>query len=164
MSRRRAAVKREVLPDPIFGDTMVTKFICTMMQQGKRSSAEKQFYGALELIEKRAAHQKDKENKETPLDVFRLAVENTKPLLEVKSRRVGGANYQVPVEVRPDRRQALSFRWLLQYARKRPGRSMRERLAGEFMDAAMKRGSAVKKREDVHKMADANKAFAHFKW
>ena len=161
MSRRRAAVKREVLPDPIFGDVMVTKFICTMMKQGKRSSAEKQFYGALEIINKKEASKGDVNQS---LEVFRLAVENTKPMLEVKSRRVGGANYQVPIEVRADRRQALSFRWLLQYARKRPGRSMKERLAAELMDAAMKRGSAVKKREDVHKMADANKAFAHFKW
>jgi small subunit ribosomal protein S7 len=162
MSRRRAAVKRPILADPVYKDRIVTKFITCMMKQGKKASAEKQFYGALELIEKDL-------KKKFPgftgaVEVFKTAVENTKPLLEVKSRRVGGSNYQVPVEVRPERRQALAFRWLIEYSRSRPGRSMMERLASELSDAAMKRGSAVKKREDVHKMADANKAFAHFRW
>ena len=162
MSRRRASTKREVLPDPVYGDEVVTKFICCMMQRGKRSAAEKQFYGALKLIESKGM--KDMPKCESPLDVFMLAIENVKPLLEVKSRRVGGSNYQVPVEVRPSRRQALAFRWLIEFSRKRPGKSMKERLAGEVYDAALKRGSTVKRREDVHKMADANKAFAHYRW
>lgn len=162
MSRRRAAVKRAILPDPIFGEEIVTKFVCCMMSQGKRSAAEKQFYGALELIESKGPEKF--EGCRNSIDVFKLAVENSKPLLEVKSRRVGGSNYQVPVEVRPERRQALAFRWLIEFARKRPGRGMRERLAAELMDAAQKRGGTVKRREDVHKMADANKAFAHYRW
>lgn len=162
MSRRRAATKRVVLPDPVYHEEMVTKFICCMMKHGKRSAAEKQFYGALESIEQKGI--KDFPKCESVLDVFMLAVENAKPLLEVKSRRVGGSNYQVPVEVRPERRQALAFRWLIDFSRKRPGKSMRERLAGEIMDAAHKRGATVKRREDVHKMADANKAFAHYRW
>jgi small subunit ribosomal protein S7 len=162
MSRRRAVEKRPVLPDPLFNEEVVTKFICCMMRQGKRSAAEKQFYGALELIDNKGA---DKfEGCQTSVDVFKLALENCKPLLEVKSRRVGGSNYQVPVEVRPERRQALAFRWIVEFARKRPGRGMRERLAAELMDAAQKRGATVKRREDVHKMADANRAFAHFRW
>ena len=162
MSRRRASVKREVLPDPMFGEQVVSKFICSMMKQGKRSAAEKQFYGALEIIEGKGA--KNFGGCASALEVFKLAIENLKPLLEVKSRRVGGSNYQVPVEVRPERRTALAYRWLIEYSRGRPGRSMRERLAGEIMDAATKKGSAVKKREDVHKMADANKAFAYYRW
>ena len=162
MSRRRAAVKRQILPDPIFGEEDVTKFLCCMMKHGKRSAAEKQFYGALEIIEKRGPEKV--EGCQSSIDVFKMAVENAKPLLEVKSRRVGGSNYQVPVEVRPERRQALAYRWLIEFARKRPGHGMRERLAGELLDAAQKRGSAVKRREDVHKMADANKAFAHYRW
>lgn len=162
MSRRRAAVKRTVLPDPIYGDTHVTKFICTMMTDGKRSSAERQFYGALDIIKQKGAEKFD--GCKDSIEVFKLAVENVKPLLEVRSRRVGGANYQVPVEVRPERRQALAFRWLIDFSRKKVGKSMKERLAQEFMDAALKKGSAVKKKEDVHKMAEANKAFAHFRW
>jgi len=162
MSRRRAIVKRKVLPDPIHHEEIISKFICCMMEHGKRSAAEKQFYGALELIGKKGIQ--GIAGCEDVVDVFKMAVENVKPVLEVKSRRVGGSNYQVPVEVRPERRQALAFRWLIEFARKRPGRSMRERLAGELMDAAMKRGASVKRREDVHKMADANKAFAHYRW
>ena len=162
MSRRRAAVKRVVLPDPIYGDEIVTKFICTMMTDGKRSSAERQFYGALDIIKDKGPEKF--EGCKDCLEVFKLAVENTKPMLEVRSRRVGGANYQVPVEVRPERRQALAFRWIIEFSRKKAGKSMMERLATELMDAALKKGSAVKKREDVHKMAEANKAFAHFRW
>tara|TARA_Y100000991_G_scaffold213929_2_gene200526 strand:- start:621 stop:1109 length:489 start_codon:yes stop_codon:yes gene_type:complete len=162
MSRRRAAVKREVLPDPIYNDTTVTKFICSMMSHGKRSAAEKQFYGALEIIESKGL--KNFEGCNSPLDVFKLALENSKPLLEVKSRRVGGANYQVPIEVRPERRRALAFRWLVEFSRKRPGRGMKERLAAEISDAATNKGATIKRREDVHKMAEANKAFAHYRW
>lgn len=162
MSRRRAAVKRTVLPDPIFGDTLVTKFICTMMTDGKRSSAERQFYGALDLIKQRGPEKFD--GCKDSLDVFKLAVENVKPLLEVKSRRVGGANYQVPIEVRPERRQALAFRWLIEFSRKKVGKSMMDRLAQELMDSALKKGASIKRREDVHKMAEANKAFAHYRW
>lgn len=162
MSRRRAATKRSVLPDPIHNEEMVSKFICCMMKDGKRSAAEKQFYGALELIKTKGL--KDFAKCESELDVFKMAVENVKPMLEVKSRRVGGSNYQVPIEVRPERREALAFRWLIEFSRKRPGRSMRERLAAELIDAAHKRGATVKRREDVHKMADANKAFAHYRW
>ena len=162
MSRRRAAVKRKVLPDPVHGDQLVTKFICGMMEKGKRSAAEKQFYGALELIEK--SHLRHIPECSNVVDVFHVALDNVKPMLEVKSRRAGGSNYQVPVEVREERRQALAFRWLIDYSRKRPGKSMRERLAAEIVDAAQKRGSAIKKREDVHKMAEANKAFAHYRW
>jgi len=162
MSRRRAAVKRTVLPDPIFGDEIVTKFICTMMIDGKRSTAERQFYGALDII--KAKNPEKFDGCKDSLEVFKLAVENVKPLLEVRSRRVGGANYQIPVEVRPERRQALAFRWLIDFSRKKVGKSMMERLATEFMDAALKKGASVKKREDVHKMAEANKAFAHFRF
>ena len=162
MSRRRASVKREIVPDPLFKEEMVSKFICCMMKQGKRASAEKVFYGALNIIEKKGP--RNFADAPNALEVFKLAIENTKPLLEVKSRRVGGSNYQVPVEVRPERRQALAFRWIIEFSRKRPGRSMMERLGAELMDAAMKRGSAVKRREDVHKMADANRAFAHYRW
>jgi small subunit ribosomal protein S7 len=162
MSRRRASVKRVVLPDPIYGEEMVTKFVSTMMKHGKKSCAEKQFYGAMEIIKNKGSQNFAKCN--TEIDVFKLAVENAKPLLEVKSRRVGGSNYQVPVEVRPERRQALAFRWIIEFSRGRPGKSMVEKLAYELMDAALKKGSTVKKREDVHKMADANKAFAHYRW
>ena len=162
MSRRRAIVKRRVLPDPIHGEEIITKFISCMMENGKRSAAEKQFYGALEFIKSKGFSAYTGIGHE--VEVFKSAVENVKPVLEVKSRRVGGSNYQVPVEVRPERRQALAFRWIIEFARKRPGRSMRERLAGELIDGALKRGAAVKKREDVHKMADANKAFAHYRW
>ena len=162
MSRRRSAVKRQVLPDPVYKEELVSKFICCMMSDGKRSAAEKQFYGALEIVKKKGF--KDIQGCESELDVFKLAIENAKPLLEVTSRRVGGSNYQFPIEVRPVRRDGLAFRWLVEFARKRPGRSMMGRLADEILDAAQKRGGTVKKREDIHKMADANKAFAHFRW
>src|SRR3989338_4731850 len=162
MSRRRAAVKREVLVDHIYGEEMVTKFVSSMMMHGKRACAEKQFYGAMKIVETKGM--KNLPECASVIEVFRLAIENIKPMLEVKSRRVGGSNYQVPVEVRPERRQALAFRWLIEFARKRPGRSMMDRLAVEIMDASQKKGAAIKRREDVHKMADANKAFAHYRW
>lgn len=155
MARRRVAAKREVLPDPKFKDQLITKFVNCMMTHGKKSAAEKAFYGAMDIIESQGAD---------PLETFRNALDNAKPMLEVKSRRVGGSNYQVPIEIRPERRQALAIRWLIDFSRKRAGKSMRERLAGELLDAANKRGATIKRREDVHKMADANKAFAHYRW
>ena len=161
MARRKSAAKREVLPDPLFGEKLVSKFINCMMVDGKRSAAEKQFYGALDIITEKGP---SNFGGESCVEVFKLAVENSKPQVEVKSRRVGGSNYQVPIEVRAERRQALSIRWLIDFSRKRSGRSMRERLAAELMDAAQKRGATIKKREDVHKMAEANKAFAHYRW
>ena len=157
MARRRAAQKRKVLPDPVYKDVIVTKFINCMMKHGKRSAAEKAFYGALKIID-------EQKSDLSGIEAFRQALENTRPALEVKSRRVGGSNYQVPVEVRPERRQALAIRWLIEFAGKRTGRSMGERLSAEFLDAANKRGAAIKRREDVHKMAEANKAFAHYRW
>jgi small subunit ribosomal protein S7 len=157
MARRRRPIRREILPDPVFGDTLVTKFINCMMIDGKKSASEKIFYGAIEIVEKKAPG-------EDPLQVFKRALENLKPQVEVKSRRVGGSNYQVPVEVRPERRQALALRWLIQYSRLRNEKSMRDKLAGEIVDAANRRGAGVKKREDVHKMAEANKAFAHYRF
>ena len=156
MARRRAAQKRTVLPDPVYKDTVVTKFVNCMMKHGKKSAAEKAFYGAMKIL--------DGKGEASGIETFKLALENTRPALEVKSRRVGGSNYQVPVEVRPDRRQALAIRWLIEFATKRTGRSMGERLAAEFEDAANKRGASIKRREDVHKMAEANKAFAHYRW
>ncbi|HYX36968.1 MAG TPA: 30S ribosomal protein S7 [Oligoflexus sp.] len=155
MARRHTAVKRQVLPDPVFKDEVVTKFINSMMKHGKKAAAEKAFYGAMEEITSQGAD---------PLETFKNALDNAKPMLEVKSRRVGGSNYQVPVEIRPERRQALAIRWLIEFSRGRSGRSMRERLAGEILDAANKRGATIKRREDVHKMAEANKAFAHYRW
>ena len=156
MSRRRVAEKRENLPDPKYGDQTLAKFINMIMQSGKKSVAEKIVYGALgEMGEK---------GKGEPLELFTKALENVKPTVEVKSRRVGGATYQVPVEVRPSRRQALAMRWLVDSARKRGEKSMAARLAGELMDASDGRGSAVKKREDTHRMADANKAFSHYRY
>jgi small subunit ribosomal protein S7 len=155
MARRHTAQRRAVLPDPVYKEEVVTKFVNGMMLQGKKAAAEKAFYGAMNIIEGQGGK---------PLDTFRNALENTKPLLEVKSRRVGGSNYQVPIEVRPDRRQALAIKWLIEFARSRAGRSMSERLAAEILDAANKRGGAIKRREDVHKMAEANKAFAHYRW
>lgn len=157
MSRRRQAVKRKVLPDPVYNDELVSRFINKMMIHGKRAAAEKQFYNAIEMLEKSS---KDKKG----IESFKEAIDNVKPLLEVKSRRVGGSNYQVPIEVRSDRRQALAIRWIIEFARGRAGKSMAERLAGELGDASTGRGGAIKRREDVHKMADANKAFAHFRW
>jgi small subunit ribosomal protein S7 len=155
MARRHTAIKRQVLPDPVFKDEVVTKFINSMMKHGKKAAAEKAFYGAMEEITKQGAD---------PLETFKNALDNAKPMLEVKSRRVGGSNYQVPVEIRPERRQALAIRWLIEFSRSRSGRSMKERLAGEILDAANKRGATIKRREDVHKMAEANKAFAHYRW
>ena len=157
MPRRREIPKREVLPDPVYQSTLVTKFINTVMLAGKRSTAEAIMYGAFDII-------KDKTG-DDPLKVFKKAVDNVKPSLEVKSRRVGGSNYQVQIEVNPNRRLSLSIRWLVSYARSRgDGKTMEEKLANEFMDAANLRGGAVKKREDTHRMAEANKAFAHYRW
>jgi small subunit ribosomal protein S7 len=156
MPRRRVVAKRKILPDPKFQDRLVTKFVNDLMRKGKKSTAEAITYGAFTLIEDRA--------KEDPLKVFKKALDNVKPVLEVKSRRVGGATYQVPVEVRQDRRVALGMRWIISYAAARGEKTMREKLAGEIMDAANNRGNAVKKKEDTHKMAEANKAFAHYRW
>ena len=155
MSRRREIPKRVILPDPKFGDLQLAKFINTVMRDGKKSIAEKIVYGALDTIEAK---------KGNGVEVLKNALENVRPSVEVKSRRVGGATYQVPVEVRSSRQDALAMRWLVEASRKRGEKSMAQKLAGELMEAADKRGSAVKKREDVHKMAEANKAFAHFRW
>jgi small subunit ribosomal protein S7 len=154
--RRAGAAKREVLPDPKYGSRQIMKFVNIMMIQGKKSTAERIMYDALESIEDRT--------KQEGLKMFKQALDNVKPAVEVKSRRVGGSTYQVPVEVRPDRRTSLSMRWIIAAARRRPERSMAEKLAAELLDAANNRGSAVKKREDTHKMAEANKAFAHYRW
>ena len=154
--RKRRAVKRDVLPDPIYNSKVVTKLINQIMLDGKKGTAEKILYQAFDMI-------KEKTNEE-PMDVYAKALENVKPLLEVKSRRVGGANYQVPVEVKPERAQALAFRWLINYARLRNGHSMAENLANEIIDAANGTGASVKKKDDTHKMAEANKAFAHYRW
>ena len=156
MSRRRAAEKREILPDPKFSDLVVSKFMNSVMRAGKKSAAEIIVYGAFDAIEKRTG--------QDPLKVFHEAIENVKPQLEVRSRRVGGATYQVPVEVLPSRRQALAIRWLISVSRGRSENTMTERLAGELLDAANSRGNAVKKREDTHRMAEANKAFSHYRW
>ena len=156
MSRKRSATPRKVLPDPLYQDIVVTKFINVLMHGGKKSIAEKIFYGALKLVEERTGEQ--------PLKLFKKALSNVKPAVEVKSRRIGGATYQIPVEVRPVRRQSLAIRWLRDCARTRGGHTMMAKLAEEFIDAANNRGGAVKKREDVYKMAEANKAFAHLKW
>ncbi|NLV66528.1 MAG: 30S ribosomal protein S7 [Spirochaetes bacterium] len=154
--RRRRPVKREVLPDPKFGSKLVSKFVNCMMLDGKKGVSESAFYKAMEIIEKKT--QKD------PVEVFVQSLENVKPLVEVKSRRVGGATYQVPVEIRPERRQALGIRWIINYSRNRSEKTMYQRLAGELLDAFNNTGASVKKKEDTHKMADANKAFAHFKF
>lgn len=160
MARRRVAEKREVLPDPKYHQELVTKFINCMMKDGKKSCAEKSFYGALDILEQRGI-----EGFDGPLQVFEAAVENVQPVLEVKSRRVGGSNYQIPIEVKPERRRALAIRWLIDFARKRSsGRSIMERLAAELNDASQRRGSAFRKKEEIHKMAEANKAFAHYRW
>ena len=156
MSRRHAAEKREVLPDAKYGDRVLTKFMNNLMIDGKKSVAEHIVYSALERVESRL--------KRSPIDAFREALDNVKPSVEVRSRRVGGATYQVPVEVRPERREALAIRWLIIAARKRNENTMEERLAGELTDAVNSRGTAVKKREDTHKMADAKKAFSHYRW
>lgn len=156
MPRRREIAKRVILPDPKYSDRTVAKFINAIMIQGKKSTAEGIVYGAFGLLAERSG--------EEALEVFKKAIENVRPMLEVKSRRVGGSTYQVPVEVRSDRRNALAIRWLINYARGRGEKTMVERLAGELLDAAANRGSAVKKREDTHRMAEANKAFAHYRW
>ena len=154
--RKRRAIKRDVLADPIYNSKVVTKLINTIMKDGKKGLAQKIFYGAMDIV-------KEKTNKE-PMEVLNQALENIMPALEVKSRRVGGANYQVPVEVRADRKQALGLRWLINYARLRGGHSMAENLANEIIDASNGTGAAVKKREETHRMAEANKAFAHYRW
>jgi small subunit ribosomal protein S7 len=156
MSRRHAAEKREVLPDPKFQDTILAKFINNLMKDGKKSTAERIVYGAFDKVQARM--------KTEPLGVFHEALDNVKPTLEVRSRRVGGATYQVPVEVRPERRQALAIRWMIQAASKRSEKTMTDRLAGELMDAANNRGAAYKKREDTLRMAEANRAFSHYRW
>ena len=156
MSRRHRAEKREVLPDPKFGDQIVTKFMNVLMVDGKKSAAEKIVYGAFDRISGRTGQE--------GVQVVHEALENVRPQVEVRSRRVGGATYQVPVEVRPERREALAIRWLIKASRSRNENTMEERLAGELLDAVNSRGSAVKKREDTHKMADANKAFSHYRW
>ena len=156
MSRRRRPEKRVILPDPKFGDQVLSKFMNNLMYDGKKSNAEGIVYGALDTMQTRA--------KADPLQLFHDALNNVKPQIEVRSRRVGGATYQVPVEVRPERRQALAIRWLIESARKRGEHTMEERLSAELMDAANNRGTAVKKREDTHRMAEANKAFSHYRW
>ena len=156
MSRRRRAEKREIIPDPKFGDEIVSKFMNSIMKEGKKSVAETIVYGAFTRVEDKL--------KQSPIAVFHQALENVAPAIEVRSRRVGGATYQVPVEVRTERRQALAIRWLIDAAKKRNEKTMEERLSGELMDAAGNRGSAVKKREDTHKMAEANRAFSHYRW
>ena len=156
MSRRHRAEKREIIPDPKFGDVVLTKFMNSIMNDGKKSVAERIVYGALDQIEDKT--------KQNPLELFRQALENVMPALEVRSRRVGGATYQVPVEVRTDRRQALAIRWIISAARGRNENTMVERLSNELLDAANNRGTAVKKREDTHRMAEANRAFSHYRW
>jgi small subunit ribosomal protein S7 len=156
MARRRAADKRDVLPDPKFGDPVLSKFMNAIMLAGKKSVAERIVYGALDKMQSRAGRE--------PLEMFHSALENVKPTLEVRSRRVGGATYQVPVEVRPSRRQALAIRWIIDIARKRSEKSMVDRLANELLDAANARGAAFKKREDTLRMAEANRAFSHYRW
>jgi small subunit ribosomal protein S7 len=156
MPRRREVPRRDALPDPIFGSTLVTKFVNCMMFRGEKSVAEHIFYGALDVIKDRS--------KEDPVKIFKKALDSVKPVLEVKSRRVGGATYQVPVEVAQDRRTSLAIRWIIANARGRGEKTMREKLAAEIMDASNNRGGAIKKKEDTHRMAEANKAFAHYRW
>jgi small subunit ribosomal protein S7 len=156
MPRRREVPKRKVLPDPKYQDRMVTRFVSVLMKDGKKSTAEHILYGSFDMIEQKTRND--------PLAMFRRALDNVRPRIEVKSRRVGGATYQVPVEVRPERATSLAMRWLANYARARDGKSMRDKLANEIIDAANERGESVKKREDTHRMADANKAFAHYRW
>ncbi len=156
MPRRREVSKREITPDPKYGSKLVARFINNLLRKGKKSTAERIFYGAVDIIAERT--------KDDPLKIFEKALENAKPLVEVKSRRVGGSTYQVPVEIRPDRRNALSIRWLINYAQGRGEKGMEAKLAAELMDASQGRGASVKKREDTHRMAEANKAFAHYRW
>lgn len=156
MSRRRAAIKREVLPDAKFGDVVLSKFVNSLMVDGKKSTAEHIVYGALQTAQEKLSRD--------PVELFHEAIDNIKPSVEVRSRRVGGATYQVPCEVRPARQQALAIRWLISASRGRSENTMMDRLSGELLDAAQNRGSAIKKREDTHKMAEANKAFSHYRW
>ncbi len=156
MPRRREVPKRRVAPDPKYGDRQVAKFMNVLMKAGKKSAAERIAYGALEIISERTGDE--------PLRTFRRAMDNIRPRLEVKSRRVGGATYQVPLEVRPERGTALAMRWIVLYARQRSGKSMREKLAAELLDAANERGEAARRREEMHRMAEANKAYAHYRW
>ena len=156
MPRRREVPVRRVMPDPMYNSEMVSRFIACIMSHGKKSTAEKIVYGAFDIIKEKSG--------ESPLGIFEKALENAKPAVEVKSRRVGGSTYQVPTEIRPSRRRALAIRWVIEYSRKRSEKSMAKKLAAELMDAANNRGATVKKREDTHKMADANKAFAHYRW
>jgi small subunit ribosomal protein S7 len=156
MPRRRIVAKREILPDPLYNSQLVTKFVNTVMERGKKSLAEGILYGALNKVAEKT--------QDDPMKTFKKAIENVKPALEVKSRRVGGSTYQVPVEVRPNRRTSLAIRWLIDYAEQRGEKTMREKLAAELLDAANLRGGAVKKKDDTHKMAEANKAFAHYRW
>ena len=156
MPRRRRPEPREILPDPIYNSTLAEKFVNSMMWDGKKQTAQQLFYGAMDIIRDRSG--------DDPLKIFKKAVENAKPLLEVKTRRVGGANYQVPIEVAPDRRTALAIRWIVSYARGRGEKGMIDKLTNELLDAANGKGAAIKKKEDVHRMAEANKAFAHYRW
>jgi small subunit ribosomal protein S7 len=157
MSRRKSAAKREILPDPVYNDVIISKFVNKMMFDGKKTKAYSALYSALDQL-------REKVSGEEPLTVFKKALENSKPNLEVRSRRVGGATYQVPVDVRPSRRLALAMKWLIDYSRERGEKSMANRLAGELADAYANRGNAIKKKEDVHRMAEANKAFSHYNW
>lgn len=156
MPRRRVAEKRDILPDPKYNSKLVSKFINVMLEDGKKSVAERIFYGAFDIIKEKTG--------QDPLKVFKTALDNVKPVIEVKPRRVGGATYQVPVEIRPQRRTALALRWIIKYARERSEKTMKERLAGELLDAFNNTGASIKKKEDTHKMAEANKAFAHYRW
>ncbi|BCB95513.1 30S ribosomal protein S7 [Dissulfurispira thermophila] len=156
MARRRVSAKREILPDPKYNSKLVSRFISVILKDGKKSTAEKAFYGALDILKEKTGAD--------PLKVFKTAVENVKPVLEVKPRRVGGATYQVPMEVRPHRKVALALRWIVDYARKRKEKTISEKLAGELLDAYNNTGSSIKKKEDTHKMAEANRAFAHYRW
>lgn len=156
MARKKVGRRRELMPDPVYSDVVVTKFMRSMLGSGKLSVVEGIFYRAIDAVKEKSG--------EDGIKIFKKALDNVKPLLEVKSRRVGGANYQVPVEVRPERRQSLASRWIVEAARERPEHSMKEKLAAEIIDAANGRGGAIKKREDVHRMAEANKAFSHFRW
>ena len=156
MPRRRVVAKREILPDPLYNSQLVTKFINSVMSQGKKSTAEGILYGALNRVAEKT--------QDDPMKAFKKAIENVKPALEVKSRRVGGSTYQVPVEVRPNRRTSLAIRWIIEYATARGEKTMREKLAAELLDASNLRGGAMKKKDDTHKMAEANKAFAHYRW
>jgi small subunit ribosomal protein S7 len=157
MPRRRVVAKREVLPDPKFHDRLVSRFVNSLMLDGKKSTAEGILYGAFDIVEERSKG-------ENPVEIFKAAVDNVRPAVEVKSRRVGGSTYQVPVEIRPERRTALAIRWLITASRRRGEKTMRERLANELLDAANNRGAAVKKKDETHRMAEANKAFAHYRW